>query len=190
MSYSELSKKIRLLLLDVDGVMTNGEIIIGQDGELCKAFNAMDGMGISLAKSYGIQVGIITGRESNIVRHRAQELGIDILHMGIKNKLNVLKEILAQGVYSAEEIAFMGDDLNDLPIIKNVGFAIAPANGAVEVRERAHYICRRSGGNGAVREAIEHILKKQGLWSQIINEYLKMAQGDEDVAILFNKTNQ
>lgn len=190
MSYSELSKKIKLILLDVDGVMTNGEIIIGQTGELCKAFNAMDGLGISLAKKSGIQVGIITGRESGIVRHRAQELSIDILHMGIKNKLQVLKDILAQGKYTADEIAFMGDDLNDLPIIKNVGFAIAPANAAVEVRERAHYICRRSGGNGAVREAIEHILKNQGLWSPIINEYLKQAQGEEDVAISFDKTNQ
>ena len=190
MSYNELSKNIKLLLLDVDGVLTQGEIIIGQTGELCKVFNAMDGLGITLAKSHGIQVGIVTGRSSDIVRHRAGELGIDILYMGVKNKLSILKEILAQGTYSIEEIAFMGDDLNDLPIIKNVGFSIAPANAAVEIRERAHYICRRSGGNGAVREAIEYILKNQGLWSQIINEYLKQAQGEEDVAVSFDKINQ
>lgn len=190
MSYDELGKKIKLLLLDVDGVLTNGEIIMGQAGELCKGFNAMDGLGISLAMRHGIQVGIVTGRSSDIVRHRARELGIEILYMGVKNKLNVLKGILAQGNCSVEEVAFMGDDLNDLPIIKNVGFAIAPANAAVEIRERSHYICRRSGGNGAVREAIENILKSQGLWSQIINEYLKQAQGEEDVAVSFDKINQ
>lgn len=190
MSHAELSKNIKLLLLDVDGVMTNGEIIIGQNGELCKAFNAMDGLGISLAKRYGIQVGIITGRKSGIVEHRAAELNIDMLYMGIKNKFETLKEILMQGQYTAEQIAFMGDDLNDLPIIKNVGFVIAPANAAVELRERAHYICRRSGGNGAIREAIEYILKNQGLWSKVINDYLEQAQGDKDVAISFDKINQ
>lgn len=190
MNYSELSKKIKLLLLDVDGVLTNGEIIIGQEGELCKAFNAMDGMGISLAQRCGIQVGIITGRESSIVQQRARELGINILHMGVKNKFMILQEILAQGNYDAEEIAFMGDDLNDLLIMKNVGLAIAPANAAVEVRERAHYICRRSGGQGAVREVAEYILKNQGLWLQIINEYLKQVQGEDNVAISFDKINQ
>lgn len=178
MSYACLSKKIKLLLLDVDGVLTNGQIVIGQSGELCKAFHVADGLGISIAQRLGLKVGIITGRKSAIVEKRAQELGIEILYMGIANKLGALQEIVTAEKISLAEVAYMGDDLNDLAVLQKVGFAAAPANAAVEVKERVHYIAHRSGGQGAVRELVEYILKEQGLWKKAIQEYLQQGQGD------------
>ena len=178
MSNKDLSENIKLLLLDVDGVLTDGRIIIGEDGELCKNFHVADGLGISLAKRYGIEVGIITGRSSRIIHNRAKELGITLLYTGIANKAEALAEILLNTSYTKEQIAYMGDDLNDLAVMQNVGFCGAPANAIVEVKERAHFICTRLGGYGAVREFIEYLLKNQGHWGKIVQEYLRQGQGD------------
>ncbi len=169
---------IKLVLLDVDGVLTDGQIIIGAEGELCKQFHVNDGLGISIAQRMGIKVGIITGRTGTIIQKRAQELGIKILYMGIKNKSLALQEILQQENLTLTEIAYMGDDLNDLAVLQVVGLSAAPANAVVEVKERVQYICHHAGGQGAVRELLEYILKEQGLWKKIIKEYLQQGQGD------------
>ena len=163
--------KIRLLALDVDGVLTDGSIIIGQEGELSKHFDARDGMGISLALRHGIQVALITGRHSEIVLHRAMELGISSVYENVVFKGKVLEIPL-------EETAFMGDDLNDLPAFSKAAVTLAPADAAPEVRERAMLVSSCTGGHGAVRDVIERILKAKGLWEEIIRSYEIQGQGD------------
>lgn len=169
---------IKLLALDVDGVMTDGSIIIGQEGELSKHFDARDGMGISLALRHGIEVAIITGRHSEIVLHRAAELGISSIFEKVVYKGKVLTQISQEMGLSREETAFMGDDLNDLPAFAKAGVSFAPADAVPEVRERASLVTIKSGGHGAVREVIERILKAKGLWQEIVDSYTIQGQGD------------
>lgn len=171
--------KIRLLALDVDGVMTDGSIIIGQDGELCKHFDARDGMGISLALRHGIQVALITGRHSEIVLHRAMELGISSVYENVIYKGKTLEQASKELDVPLAETAFMGDDLNDLPAFGRAAVTFAPADAAPEVRQRAMLVSDRNGGRGAVRDVIERILKAKGLWDQIVKEYEVQGQGDK-----------
>ena len=168
--------KIRLLALDVDGVMTDGSIIIGQEGELSKHFDARDGMGISLALRHGIQVALITGRHSEIVLHRAMELGISSIYENVVYKGKVLEQASNELDIPLEETAFMGDDLNDLPAFGKAAVTFAPADAAPEVRERAMLVSACNGGHGAVRDVIERILK--GLWDGIVRSYEIQGQGD------------
>ncbi|WP_279127792.1 HAD-IIIA family hydrolase [Acidaminococcus fermentans] len=170
--------KIRLLALDVDGVMTDGSIIIGQEGELSKHFDARDGMGISLALRHGIQVALITGRHSEIVLHRAMELGISSIYENVVYKGKVLEQASNELDIPLEETAFMGDDLNDLPAFGKAAVTFAPADAASEVRERAMLVSACNGGHGAVRDVIERILKAKGLWDGIIRSYEIQGQGD------------
>lgn len=170
--------KIRLLALDVDGVMTDGSIIIGQEGELSKHFDARDGMGISLALRHGIQVALITGRHSEIVLHRAMELGISSIYENVVYKGKVLEQASNELDIPLEETAFMGDDLNDLPAFGKAAVTFAPADAAPEVRERAMLVSACNGGHGAVRDVIERILKAKGLWGGIIRSYEIQGQGD------------
>lgn len=171
--------KIRLLALDVDGVLTDGSIIIGQEGELSKHFDARDGMGISLALRHGIQVALITGRHSEIVLHRAMELGISSVYENVVFKGKVLEKASNELDIPLEETAFMGDDLNDLPAFSKAAVTLAPADAAPEVRERAMLVSGCKGGRGAVRDVIERILKAKGLWNQIVREYEVQGQGDK-----------
>ncbi|MDD6569319.1 HAD family hydrolase [Acidaminococcus timonensis] len=171
--------KIRLLALDVDGVMTDGSIIIGQEGELCKHFDARDGMGISLALRHGIQVALITGRHSEIVLHRAMELGISSVYENVIYKGKTLEQASKELDVPLEETAFMGDDLNDLPAFGRAAVTFAPADAAPEVRQRAMLVSEHNGGRGAVRDVIERILKAKGLWDQIVKEYEVQGQGDK-----------
>lgn len=171
--------KIRLLALDVDGVMTDGSIIIGQEGELCKHFDARDGMGISLALRHGIQVALITGRHSEIVLHRAMELGISSVYENVIYKGKTLEQASKELDVPLEETAFMGDDLNDLPAFGRAAVTFAPADAAPEVRQRAMLVSEHNGGRGAVRDVIERILKAKGLWQQIVKEYEVQGQGDK-----------
>ncbi|WP_416182389.1 KdsC family phosphatase [Acidaminococcus timonensis] len=171
--------KIRLLALDVDGVMTDGSIIIGQEGELCKHFDARDGMGISLALRHGIQVALITGRHSEIVLHRAMELGISSVYENVIYKGKTLEQASKELDVPLEETAFMGDDLNDLPAFGRAAVTFAPADAAPEVRQRAMLVSDHNGGRGAVRDVIERILKAKGLWDQIVKEYEVQGQGDK-----------
>lgn len=170
--------KIKLLALDVDGVMTDGSIIIGQEGELSKHFDARDGMGISLALRHGIQVAIITGRHSEIVLHRAAELGISAIYEKVVDKGKVLSQITQELELNRDEVAFMGDDLNDLPAFAKAGITFAPVDAVTEVKERAMILAAKNGGHGAVRDVIERILKAKGLWQDIVDSYTKQGQGD------------
>ena len=169
---------IRLLALDVDGVLTDGSINMGNEGELFKAFNAKDGMGISLALRNGLNVAIITGRKSAIIHNRAQELGITELREGVKDKYGELKTLQEQLGLKQEQVAYMGDDLNDLPAFRASGLRLAPADAAAEVLAAADLVAEYQGGRGAVRYAIEMILKAQGKWESIIASYMLSGQGD------------
>ena len=148
------------------------------DGELFKAFNARDGLGLSCLLRSGVRVAIITGRKSAIIHRRAEELGITELYEGIKDKRKILADLAAAGGLGQEEIAYMGDDLNDLPALLYAGLACAPADAAPEVIAASSFVAVNNGGRGAVREAAELILKAQGKWNEIVNAYMKQGQGD------------
>lgn len=170
--------KLRLLALDVDGVLTDGTINIGANGEVFKGFNAKDGLGISCALRSGLQVAIVTGRKSEIIHRRAEELGITLLCEGVKDKYAALSQLRQSLNLRQEQVAYMGDDLNDLPAFKAAGLSLAPHDGVNEVCAAADYITLAFGGNGAVREAAELILRAQGKWQSLVAAYLHAGQGD------------
>ena len=170
---------ICLLALDVDGVLTDGSINMGAQGELFKSFYAQDGLGISVALRSGLQIAIITGRKSEIIHRRAQELGIQMVQEGVKDKYLALEQLQNQLGLSRGQVAYMGDDLNDLPAFRAAGVTFAPADAVEEVREAASFVTEAAGGRGAVREAIAMILRAQNKWQQIVNAYLNAGQGDE-----------
>lgn len=167
----ERLSKIRLLLLDVDGVLTDGRITYDANGVESKSFDVKDGHGLKMLQRAGIKVGIITGRKSEIVALRAQELGIDILHQGAKQKLPPYTAVLLEHGLADHEVAYVGDDLVDLPILKRVGFAVTVADGVDELRGRVDYVTRRRGGHGAVREVCDLLLKEAGYWTEITERY-------------------
>ena len=172
-------QKIKLLALDVDGVLTDGSIYISPAGEVFKGFNAKDGMGISCALRSGLQIAVITGRQSPIVERRCEELGITLLQQGVKDKRLALQQMAQELGLVREEIAYMGDDLNDIPAFKASGLNLVPADAAMEVLAVANIITKASGGRGAVREAITMILAAQDNWNVIVNSYLNAGQGDK-----------
>ena len=155
---------IKLVLLDVDGTLTDGGIYRGNNGEELKRFNVKDGYAIVNAQKLGIEFGIITGRKSELVEIRAKELKIKYLYQGISEKTVILEEIMKKDSLSKEEIAYMGDDLNDLLIMKQVGLSGTPKDAVDEVIQVADFVSKKNGGSGAVREFIEYILKKDGKW--------------------------
>jgi len=167
----ERLKKIRLLLLDVDGVMTDGRIIFDSNGVESKFFNVKDGHGIKMLQRAGIEVGIISGRESKVVANRAAELGIERVFQKATDKLAPYLRILADTGFSDSEVAFVGDDLIDIPVLKRVGFAAAPADAVAEVLPFAHFVTRNPGGFGAVREVSDKLLKAQGKWDELTARY-------------------
>ena len=171
-------KKIKLLALDVDGVLTDGSLYIGGEGEICKSFNAKDGLGISCALRNGVQVAIITGRRSAIIHRRAEELGITLLREGVNDKYAELQQLAQELEMERNAIAYMGDDLNDLPAFQAAGVAFAPADAVPEVAAAADFVMQRRGGAGAVREAIEMLLRAQDKWEQVVAAYLECGQGD------------
>ena len=154
----ELAKNLRLLLLDVDGVMTDGGIILTGSGEESKRFNVQDGMGIALARACGIKVGIITSRTSEVVERRAKELKIDAVIQGAVNKTDALYILLEKHRIEASQAGYIGDDIQDTPVMKQVGMPIAVQNAIPMVKECSVYVTRSTGGHGAVREAIEWLL--------------------------------
>ncbi len=173
--FDELQKKaalIRLVILDMDGTLTDGSINIGAEAELLKRFNAKDGLGITSAIRHGLKVAVITGRKGPIVDRRAEELGIteDVIS-GVSSKKQALLVLAEKHKLSLDAIAFMGDDLNDLPALMAAGLSAAPADAAVDVRLRVAYISPHNGGQGAVRDLLELILRAQGLWERIVEEY-------------------
>jgi 3-deoxy-D-manno-octulosonate 8-phosphate phosphatase (KDO 8-P phosphatase) len=193
------AKKIKLLLFDVDGVMTDGKLFFlpvppgfqqttlehaAKHGGECgfgvasssmieaKGFHAHDGTAISLARLGGIKTGLITKRISETVAVRARDLKLEHIHQGIQDKLGVLKEILRQEGLAPADVGFVGDDVIDLPAMRHSGFAVAVANARAEVKKEAHYVTPHGGGDGALRDAIEYVLKAQGKWDRVVEEYI------------------
>ena len=170
-SIKEKLKGIKLLILDVDGVMTDGRIIMDNEGKEIKNFNVRDGHGLKLLQRYGIKVAILTGRESKVVEHRAKDLDIKDVYQKVFNKKDVFEKIMKNHKLSPDEAAFIGDDIVDIPVLRRVGFSVAVADAADVVKKSVDYVARNSGGRGAVREICEMILKAQGKWPEIAAKY-------------------
>jgi 3-deoxy-D-manno-octulosonate 8-phosphate phosphatase (KDO 8-P phosphatase) len=164
-------KKIKLLLLDVDGVLTDGGIIYNDNGDETKAFNVKDGLGIRLLMEAGIYLGIVTGRRSNALYSRCKDLGINIIYDDVGNKVDVLEALLHETGVLAEEVAFIGDDLPDLSLMKMIGLSIAVGDAQKTILNNADMVTSAKGGHGAVREACEAILKAKGLWEDILERF-------------------
>ncbi|MEE8400473.1 MAG: HAD-IIIA family hydrolase [Desulfobacterales bacterium] len=165
-------KQIELLILDVDGVLTDGSIVYSDSGEELKTFNAKDGLGLRLLQDAGIMVSIVTGRRSEALAHRCTNLGISLLYQGVDDKAAALSTILKQTGVTADNTAAMGDDLPDLALLKHIGCAIAVADADEIVRNHADLVTVAKGGAGAVREVCEGILKAQGHWETILEKWL------------------
>jgi 3-deoxy-D-manno-octulosonate 8-phosphate phosphatase (KDO 8-P phosphatase) len=167
---TERLMNLSTLLLDVDGVLTDGRIVYTDHGDEIKAFDVKDGLGLRMLMDAGIQVGIITGRKSPALLKRCQNLGITLVYDGVSDKDKVLHLLMQEKKLSPDTLAFAGDDLPDIRIMKSVGFPIAVRNAHPLVKETALYVTESAGGNGAVREICELILKAKGLWEKIIME--------------------
>ena len=161
---ADRATNIKLLILDVDGVMTNGHIIINELGEETKCFDAKDGQGLKLLIQSGIEVVIISGRKSKAVEHRAMDLGIREIYQGVKDKEPLCIQIIQLKKLEKDQVCCMGDDLPDLPLFNQAGLSIAVADAALEVRNAACFVTKNRGGNGAIREVCELILKAQKKW--------------------------
>jgi 3-deoxy-D-manno-octulosonate 8-phosphate phosphatase (KDO 8-P phosphatase) len=167
---------IQMLAMDVDGVLTDGTLIINSDGSESKFFNSLDGHGIRMWQRAGLKVALVSGRASEPTRHRAEQLQIEYVFQDCHNKLPVLEKLLEQIGLPPEKVAYIGDDLTDLPIIRYVGFGAAVANAVDEVKQYADYVTTAAGGSGAVREVIEYILKNSGRWQKLMQRYLPDSQ--------------
>ena len=171
MKLDQRMQQIQLILSDVDGVLTDGGIEFDNQGIETKKFHVRDGLGIKLWKQSGLHFGIITARSSHIVKLRMTELGVDIIRQGSGDKLPVAIKIIEELGLDAEEVCYIGDDLTDLRLMQYVGLAASVSDGASEVRRAAQVTTKASGGNGAIRELVETILKSQNRWSEIVKSY-------------------
>lgn len=163
---------IKLVIFDVDGVLTDGGLFFGDDGQEYKAFNSQDGHGIKMLHKHGVRCAIITGRTSKVVEHRMRNLGIDLLYQGQENKLEAFKHLLSVVELTAEQVAYVGDDVVDLPVMTQVGLAIAVQNAHPWVIKHAHWQTPRAGGQGAARDVCEMIMEAQGVLQQELESYL------------------
>ena len=168
------ARRVELILMDVDGVLTDGRILLIPDGggvQEVKMFDVQDGVGITFAHRVGLRTGVLTGRISASVLARARELGMEIVEQGSHNKLESYSKIKAATNLEDAAIAYIGDDYQDLPVLRRAGLAVAPANAQEEVKQACHLVTERAGGRGAVREALDFILRAQGKWDQIMTRY-------------------
>lgn len=172
MKLADRIQKIELILSDVDGVLTDGGLLFDNQGIESKKFHIRDGLGIKLWQRAGYQFGILTARSSHIVRLRAAELGVSILRQGFEDKWPAAVEVMKELKLSPEQVCFIGDDLTDLPVIRQVGLGVAVADAVAEVRSAAHHVTQLSGGQGAVRELVEVMLKSKQRWDDLIQKYL------------------
>ncbi len=171
-SLERRASRIKLLLMDCDGVLTDGRVWLLESGEEQKSFNTRDGLGIHLLHRAGLKSGIISGRKSSGVSRRAGELGIEFVTQGDPNKTGAFEDLMRLARVDESEVAFIGDDLTDIPLLQRSELAVAVADAAAEARAVAHYVTQAEGGSGAVREVIELILKAQGRWSDLVDQYL------------------
>ena len=158
-----VARSIRLVLTDIDGVLTDGRLLYGPQGEMLKTFHTRDGMAVGMLRDAGIALGFLSGRTSPPLIARASDLGITMCHLGVKNKELVLDEILASGEFAVDEICYIGDDLPDLGVLRRVGLSAAPADAAAAILEVVDYRCIQVGGGGVLREVVEQILARRGL---------------------------
>jgi len=178
------ARKIKMILMDVDGTLTDGSLIVLPDGEELKSYNVRDGMGILMAHLAGFKTGIITGKTSQALVKRAEKLRIEELYQGILNKIQTLEEILAKHGLAPEEAAYIGDDLGDLEVMKAVGFAGAVADAHPEVKKQCHFLSSQAGGRGAVREFIEFILGAQDKWGEIREQVKNLKTDPKNISTL------
>lgn len=169
---TERARQVRLMVFDVDGVLTDGRLRYGSEGEIVKTFHVLDGHGLKLLQQSGVKTAIISARQSPIVARRAADLGIDIVHQGIHDKRAAFDSVLAKTGLNAQACGFMGDDVIDLPVMTRVAFAASVPNGHAEVRSRAHYVTQAGGGAGAVREVCDLILRAQDNYEAALAPYL------------------
>jgi 3-deoxy-D-manno-octulosonate 8-phosphate phosphatase (KDO 8-P phosphatase) len=167
------ARAVRVLAMDVDGVLTDGRILLDEQGREWKSFHVHDGQGIALARRAGLRIAWISGRASAAVERRAAELQVAWVYQHIANKVQVLQELLAQTGLPATAVAYIGDDLGDIPVLRRVGLPIAVANALPEVRACAAWVTQRAGGQGAVREVIDRVLRLQGHWPAIVQDYFR-----------------
>lgn len=167
----EKIRRVKLLILDVDGVLTDGRIIMDDAGLESKAFDVRDGQGLKILMRFGIDVVLLTGRRSRVVEHRAADLGITEVHQGIWNKTDAFIEIIGRRNINSEETACVGDDVVDIPLFRRTGFSAAVADAVPEVRDLADYVTHHGGGRGAVREVCEVILRAQNRWADVAARY-------------------
>jgi len=170
---TELARRIRLVIFDIDGVLTNGSLFFDNRGEEYKAFNSRDGHGMRILMECGLEAAVITGRESRLVEHRMRDLGISRVYQGFRDKRPAYQALLDETGYRKEQIAYLGDDVIDLPVMKRVGMAMAVADAHPFVIQHADYVTQRPGGQGAAREAIEFLLEAQGLLQDKLASYLQ-----------------
>ena len=165
------ARRIKLLLMDCDGVLTDGRLELRENGDEQKTFHVRDGQGISLFHRAGLKTGIISGRTSSAVERRAQDLSMSYVRQSAKDKAKVLEEVLAEEQASLHECAYIGDDLGDIPVMLQVGLAVAVADAVLETKQAAHFVTQQKGGYGAVREVCDLILKAQGRWEELMKRY-------------------
>lgn len=165
----EKAKKIKMLITDVDGVLTQGDIILDGEREI-KIFNIRDGSGIVLAQKAGLIIAFLTARSSNAISVRANELGVKEVHQGIKNKVAIYEQLIEKYKLQSTEVAYVGDDFIDIPLLKQVGLSVSPSDAIEEVKEIVDYIAPVQGGKGVIRELVKLILKVQGKWDDLLKE--------------------
>jgi 3-deoxy-D-manno-octulosonate 8-phosphate phosphatase (KDO 8-P phosphatase) len=168
----ERATKIKLVLFDVDGVLTDGTLLLRGDGSESKQFDIKDGTGIVLAQRADLKVGFLSARMSPSTQQRATQLGVTLVHQGVNSKVETYAQIVDELLLDDEEVAYMGDDIVDLAVLSRVGLAAAPADAADDVRARVHWVAKAKGGHGAARELIEVILRAKGIWETVLLEYL------------------
>lgn len=169
----ERAGRIRVVLLDVDGVLTDGRIHMGSRGEDGRSFHSRDGLGVRLGQQAGLTFGIISGRRSEVVTGRAAELDITEVHQGVRDKIACLDGILARLDVADEAVCYMGDDIVDVAVMRRVGLAAAPSDAAPEARDAADYVAASAGGRGAVREVVDVLLRASGKWKEVTKRYLE-----------------
>ncbi len=176
MSITARAERIKLVLFDVDGVLTDGKILLHADGTESKMFDIKDGTAIVWAQRLGLTIGFLSARTSAATTQRAAQLGITLLHQGVASKLDAYDQIADGLLLDDDQVAYMGDDILDLPVLSRVGLATAPADAADDVRARVHWVSRARGGDGAARELIELVLRAQDRWDSIIATYMAAVQ--------------
>lgn len=171
-SVAQRARRVKLLVFDVDGVLSDGQMIVGDDGVQVKSFDVRDGFALVWARRCGLRTAIITAERSATVTHRAKRLGIEWVAQFARDKAKAFKECCGHFGVPTDQICYVGDDLPDLPVLRRVGLAVAVPDAPSEVKAHAHYITKKAGGRGAAREVVELILRAQGRWEAVVREYL------------------